>query len=136
MKLFKCFNLFHGQSSNPHIYESPERNTPTGSPTFTVLSNSPENRISRMLGFSTSLTPDGLPDFTQMFRQPKTPMQSRITSPKKVIIVNPDSTRCLGEQRQIKTTCTTTPSMQLLRERLSTLSGPETPRLSSSTITM
>ncbi|ACD93160.1 AC4 [Sida yellow leaf curl virus] len=131
MKLFRCFNPFHGQSLNPHTYESPERSTPTASLIFTVLSNSPASPTSRMLDFSTSLTPDGLPDFTPIFRQPKTPTPSRITSPKRVIIVNPDSTRCLGEQRGIKTTYTITPSMQLLRERLLTLSKPETPRLSS-----
>ncbi|QMV80672.1 AC4 [Tomato yellow net virus] len=84
-----------------------------------------------MLDFSTSLTPEGLPVFTQMFRQPKTPTPSRIISPKRVIIVNPDSTRCLAEQRQIKTTSTTTPSMHLLSERLLTLSGQETQRRSS-----
>ncbi|UNA95272.1 AC4 [Euphorbia severe leaf golden mosaic virus] len=118
MKLFNCFNSSHGQSSNQHTSESPERNTPTDSPTFTASYNSPESLTSRMLDFSTSLTPEGLPVFTQMFRQPKTPTPSRITSPKKVIIVRPDDTKCLGVQRQIKTTSTTTPSMQLVRERL------------------
>nr|QMV80677.1 AC4 [Tomato mosaic severe dwarf virus] len=130
MKLFKCFNPFHGQSSNPHISESPERNIQTGIPISTVSYNSQESRTSRMLDFSTSLTPEGLPVFTQMFRQPKTPTPSRIISPKRVIIVNPDNTRCLGVRRPIKTTSTTTQLMQLVQERLWRLSEQETPRRS------
>ncbi|AAB17964.2 AC4 [Cabbage leaf curl virus] len=121
MKLFRCFKPCRGQSSNPHTSESQERNIQTGSPIYTVSSNYQESRTSRMLDFSTSLTPEGLPIFTQTFRQPKTPMPSRITSPKMVIIVNPGSTRCLGVQRQIKTTSTTTPSMRDVWKRLSQL---------------
>nr|AXU39859.1 AC4 protein [Desmodium leaf distortion virus]AXU39864.1 AC4 protein [Desmodium leaf distortion virus] len=78
-----------------------------------------------MLDFSTSSTQEGLPTFTQMSRLPKTPTPSGITSPKRVIIVNPDNTRCMAEQRQIKTTSTITPSMHLVLQRLLTLSGPE-----------
>ncbi|ARM20163.1 AC4 protein [Jacquemontia yellow vein virus] len=121
MKLFRCFNPYHGQLSNPHTSESPERNMPMGSLTYTASSNYRGSPTSRMLDFSTSLTQEGLPIFTQISRQPKTPTPSRITSPKKVIIVNPDCTRCLGEQSQTKTTSTTTLSMHLVRERLSTL---------------
>nr|ABC74534.1 AL4 [Tomato severe leaf curl virus] len=121
MKLLKCFKICHGQSSNQRTYESPERNTQMDFRTSTVSSNSPGSPTSRMLDFSTSLTPEGLPIFIQTHRQPKTPTPSRITSPKKVIIVNPDNTKCLGVQNQTKTTSTTTPSMQLVLERLSTL---------------
>nr|AFD62669.1 AC4 [Tomato rugose yellow leaf curl virus] len=128
MKLFKCFKPFHGQSSNQHISESQERNILTDIPISIVSSSYPESLTSRMLDFSTLLTPEGLPIFTQMSRQPKTPTPSRITSPKRVIIVNPDNTKCLGEQRQIKTTYTTTPSMQLVLERLFRSLEPETPR--------
>ncbi|QMV80667.1 AC4 [Tomato golden net virus] len=81
-----------------------------------------------MLDFSTLLTQEGLPIFTQMYRQPKTPMPSRITSPRRVIIVNPDNTRCLAELRPTKTTSITTPSMQDLHQRLLQLSGQETRR--------
>ncbi|AFD62680.1 AC4 [Tomato rugose yellow leaf curl virus] len=112
MKLFKCFKPFHGQSSNPHMSESQERNTQTDIPTFIVSSSYPESLTSRMLDFSTLLTPEGLPIFTQMSRQPKTPTPSRITSPKRVIIVNPANIKCLGVQSQIKMTSITTPSMQ------------------------
>nr|QCI56047.1 C4 [Tomato severe leaf curl virus] len=118
MKLFNCFKHYHGQSSNQRTYESPERNTQMDFHTFTASSNYPESPTSRMLDFSTSLTPEGLPIFIQTHRQPKTPTPSRITSPKKVIIVNPDSTKYLGVQNQTKTTSTTTPSMQLVLERL------------------
>nr|AWV91964.1 AC4 protein [Cabbage leaf curl virus] len=121
MNVCRCFNICHGQSSNPHTSESHERNIQTGSHTYTVSSNYQESPTSRMLDFSTSLTPEGLPIFTQTYRQPKTPMPSRITSPKMVIIVNPGNTKCLGVQRQIRTTSTTTPSMQELRKRLSQL---------------
>ncbi|AGI42764.1 AC4 [Abutilon golden mosaic Yucatan virus] len=130
MKLFKCFKPSLGQSSNPHISESHERNIQTGSHTFTVSSSSPASPTSRMLDFSTSLTQEGLPLFTQISRLPKTPTPSRITSPKRVIIVNPDNTRCLAEQRQIRTTFTTTPSMHLVWERLLTLSELEIQRRS------
>nr|QKV49869.1 AC4 protein [Rhynchosia golden mosaic Sinaloa virus] len=119
MKLFSCFSRFHGQSSNPRTYESQERNIQTGSHTYTVSSNFQESLTSRMLDFSTSVTPEGLPIFTQTFRQPKTPMPSRITSPKMVIIVNPGNTKCLGVQRQIRTTSTITQLMQQVRKRLS-----------------
>ncbi|QDJ95900.1 AC4 protein [Cucumber chlorotic leaf virus] len=122
MKLFRCFSIFTGQSSNQRISESHERNIPTDSHTYTVSSNYQTNLTSRMLDFSTLLTQEGLPVFTQTYRQPKTPMPSRTTSPKRVIIVNPDSTKCLGVQRPTKTTSTATPSMQEVRERLSTLS--------------
>nr|AGD98905.1 Rep [Tomato rugose yellow leaf curl virus] len=37
MKLFNCFNPFHGQSSNPHTFESQERNTLTDIPISIVL---------------------------------------------------------------------------------------------------
>ncbi|AEF12624.1 AC4 protein [Chenopodium leaf curl virus] len=121
MKLFSCFNPCLGQSSNLHTSESQERNTQMGSLIYTVSSNSPVSPTSRMLDFSTSLTPEGLPDFTRTSKALKTPTPSRITSPRKVIIVNPDNTKCLGVQRRIKTTCITTLLMQLLRERLSTL---------------
>ncbi|UFT26573.1 AC4 protein [Desmodium yellow spot virus] len=135
MKLFKCFKPYHGQSSNQPTFESQERNTQTDSHTFTVSSNSPASRTSRMLDFSTSLTPEGLPIFTQMSKLPKTPTPSRITSPKRVIIVNPDNTKCLGEQNQTKTMSTTTPSMQLVLERLLTLSKLEIQDRSSSATT-
>nr|ABA26613.1 AC4 [Cabbage leaf curl Jamaica virus] len=121
MKLFRCFKPCHGQSSNPHTSESQERSIQTVPPTYTVSSSFQESPTSRMLDYLTSLTPEGLPIFTQTFRQPKTPMPSRITSPKMVIIVNPGNTRCLGEQRQIKTTSTTTPSMRDVWKRLSQL---------------
>nr|QKV49864.1 AC4 protein [Rhynchosia golden mosaic Sinaloa virus] len=121
MKLFSCFSRYNGQSSNPHTYVSQERNIPMGSLTYTVSSNSQASLTSRMQDFSTSLTPEGLPIFTQTFRQPKTPMPSRITSPKMVIIVNPGNTKCLGVQRQIKTTSTITQLMQQVRQRLSPL---------------
>nr|AGD98908.1 AC4 [Tomato rugose yellow leaf curl virus] len=78
-----------------------------------------------MLDFSTLLTPEGLPIFTQMSRQPKTPTPSRITSPKRVIFVNPDNTRYVGEQRPIKTMFTTTPSMPEELQRLFRLLEPE-----------
>nr|WKW49324.1 AC4 protein [Euphorbia severe leaf golden mosaic virus] len=117
MKLFNCFYPPHGQSSYQHTLESPERNTTTDSTTFTASYYSPESLTLRMLDFTTSLTPEGLPVFTQMFRQPKTPTPSRVTSPKKMIIVRPDDTKCLRVQRQIKTPSTTTTSMQLVRER-------------------
>ncbi|QHB15495.1 AC4 [Papaya begomovirus 2] len=118
MKLFRCFSSFSGQSSSPRTSESQERNMPMGSLTYTASSNSPENLTSRMLDFSTLLTPEGLPVFTQTSRLPKTPTPSRITSPKRVIIVNPDNIKCLGEQSPAKTTCTTTPLMHQVRERL------------------
>nr|UFT26559.1 AC4 protein [Bean leaf crumple virus] len=130
MKLFKCFNICHGQSSNPHTLGSPERNIPTDSHTYTALFSYPVSPTSRMLDFSTSLTPDGLPVFTQTFKQPKTPMPSRITSPKRVIIVNPGNTRCLGVPKEIKMTSIETPSMQEVRERLSILSRSEIQRRS------
>ncbi|ART33329.1 AC4 [Bean leaf crumple virus] len=130
MKLFKCFNICPGRSSNPRTSESPERNIPTGSRTYTALYNYPVSPTSRMLDFSTLLTPDGLPVFTQTFRQPKTPMPSRITSPKRVIIVNPGNIKCLGVPNQIKKSSIITPSMQEVRERLSTLSRSEIQRRS------
>ncbi|AGC54795.1 hypothetical protein [Melon chlorotic leaf curl virus] len=121
MKFFKCFKVSHGRSSNRRISVSPERNIQMDSRTYTASFNFQASPTSRMLDFSTLLTPEGLPDFTRTFKLPKTPMPSRITSPKKVIIVNPGSTRCLGVQSPIKTTFITTPSMQQVRERLSTL---------------
>ncbi|UFT26552.1 AC4 protein [Macroptilium mottle virus] len=121
MKLFKCFNVCHGQSSDPHTSESPERNIQTDSHIYTVSSNYQESPTSRMQDFSTSLTPEGLPIFTRTFRQPRTPTPSETTSPKTVIIVNPDNTKCLGEQKRIKTTSTITPLMHLIRQRLLTL---------------
>nr|QLL27021.1 AC4 [Cucurbit leaf crumple virus] len=121
MKLFRCFSILTGQSSNRRISESHERNIPTGSRTYTASFNYPVSLTSRMLDFSTLLTPEGLPVFTQMFRQPKTPTPSRITSPKKVIIVSPGNTRSLGVQNLARTTSITTPSTQEVRERLSTL---------------
>nr|ALC76568.1 AC4 protein [Rhynchosia golden mosaic Yucatan virus] len=121
MNVCRCFNICHGQSSNPHTSGSQERNIQTGSHTYTASSNFQESPTSRMLDFSTSLTPEGLPIFTQTFRQPKTPMPSRTTSPKMVIIVNPGNTKCLGVQRPIKTTYITTPSMQEVKKRLSQL---------------
>nr|AFD62687.1 AC4 [Tomato rugose yellow leaf curl virus] len=130
MKLFKCFKPFHGQSSSQHMSESQERNTPTDIPISIVSSSYPESRTSRMLDFSTLLTPEGLPIFTQMSRQPKTPTPSRITSPKRVIFVNPDNTGYLGAQRPIKTTFTTTPSMPEELQRLLRLLEPEIPRRS------
>ncbi|QCG75876.1 C4 protein [Tomato twisted leaf virus] len=130
MRLLRCFKHSHGQSSNQPTSESQERNTPTVSHISTVSSSSPASQTSRMLGFSTLLTPEGLPLFTQMSRQPKTPMPSRTTSPRRVIIVNPDNTKCLAEQSQIKTTCITTPSMHLVWEKLSTLSVQEIQRRS------
>nr|AOT83446.1 AC4 [Wissadula yellow mosaic virus] len=130
MKLFRCFMPSNGQSSNQHISESQERNIQTDSHIFTVSSSYPESRISRMLDFSTSLTQEGLPVFTQMYRQPKTPTPSRITSPKKVIIVNPDSTKCLGEQTQPKTTSFATPSMHQVWAKLLKLSKSEIQRRS------
>ncbi|AGK90273.1 AC4 protein [Capraria yellow spot Yucatan virus] len=108
MKLFRCFNLCTGQSSSPYTYESQERNIQTGSPIYTVSSNSPASPTSRMLDFSTLLTPEGLPVFTQISKLPKTPTPSEITSPKRVIIVNPGSIRCLGVPKPIRTTSTTT----------------------------
>ncbi|QCB65755.1 AC4 protein [Tomato chlorotic leaf curl virus] len=136
MKLFRCFKPFHGQSSSQPISGSPERITQTETPISTALFNSPGSPTSRMLDFSTLLTPDGQPLFTQIFRQPKTPMPSRITSPKRVTIVNPDSTRFLGEPKPIRTMSITTPSMQEVFQRLLTLSKPEIQNhTSSNTIT-
>nr|ABB70088.1 AC4 [Squash leaf curl virus] len=120
-KFLRCFCISRGRSSNRITLESPERNIPTGLRTYTASFNYLENRTSRMLDFSTSLTPDGLPDFTQTFRLPKTPTPSRTTSPKKVIIVNPGSIKCLGVQSQTKTTYIIMPLMQVVREKLSTL---------------
>ncbi|AAD22943.1 AC4 [Bean calico mosaic virus] len=108
MKLFACFKNCHGQSSNQHISESPERNIQMDSLIYTVSFNSQASPTSRMLDFSTLLTQEGLPIFTQTFRQPRTPTQSRTTSPKKVIIVNPGNIRCLAQQNQTRTTYTTT----------------------------
>nr|ACB32240.1 AL4 [Gene silencing vector pJRTCLCrVA.008]ACB32245.1 AL4 [Gene silencing vector pJRTCLCrVA.009] len=125
MKLFKCFKPYHGQSSNQHIFELPERSTRTDSHTFTVSSNSLESPTSRIRDFSTLLTPEGRPIFTQTYKQPKTPTPSRITSPKTAIVVNPDSSKCLGVQRRIKTTSIITPSMHLVWRKLLQLSGPE-----------
>nr|ABB76204.1 AC4 [Squash mild leaf curl virus] len=121
MKLFRCLSICNGRSSNQHISESHERNIPTGSRTYTASYSYPVRLTSRMLDFSTLLTPEGLPVFTRTFRQPKTPTPSRITSPKKVIIVSPGNIKCLGVQNLAKTTYITTPSMQEVRERLSTL---------------
>ncbi|UWJ07344.1 AC4 protein [Begomovirus paulistiensis] len=121
MLFFRCFKISNGQSSDQHTSELPERNTPMADHIYTVSSNFPGNRTSRMLDFSTSLTPEGLPLFTQMSRQPKTPTPSRTTSPKRVTIVNPDGTRCLGEQREIKTMSTTTQLMHQLQQKLWTL---------------
>nr|AIQ86092.1 AC4 [Squash leaf curl virus] len=120
-KFLRCFCISRGQSSNRITLESPERNIPTGLRTYTASFNYLENPTSRMLDFSTSLTPDGLPDFTRTFRLPKTPTPSRTTSPKKVIIVNPGNIKCLGVQSRTKTTYITTPSMQVVREKLSQL---------------
>nr|AIQ86487.1 AC4 [Squash leaf curl virus] len=121
-KFLRCFCISRGQSSNRITLESPERNIPTGLRTYTASFNYLENPTSRMLEyFSTSLTPDGLPDFTRTFRLPKTPTPSRTTSPKKVIIVNPGNIKCLGVQSRTKTTYITTPSMQVVREKLSKL---------------
>nr|WFQ89700.1 MAG: AC4 protein [Squash leaf curl virus] len=120
-KFLRCFCISRGQSSNRITLESPERNIPTGLRTYTASFNYLENPTSRMLDFSTSLTPDGLPDFTRTFRLPRTPTPSRTTSPKKVIIVNPGNIKCLGVQSRTKTTYITTPSMQVVREKLSTL---------------
>ncbi|AGI42769.1 AC4 protein [Vigna yellow mosaic virus] len=108
MMLFRCFRVSRGQSSNRHTYEFPERNMQMDSHISTVSFNYPVSPASRMLDFSTSLTPEGLPVFTQTFKQPKIQMQSRITSPKRVIIVNPGSTKCLGQQNRTKTTSTIT----------------------------
>nr|AIQ86522.1 AC4 [Squash leaf curl virus]AIQ86527.1 AC4 [Squash leaf curl virus]AIQ86531.1 AC4 [Squash leaf curl virus] len=121
-KFLRCFCISRGQSSNRITLESPERNIPTGLRTYTASFNYLENPTSRMLDyFSSSLTPDGLPDFTRTFRLPKTPTPSRTTSPKKVIIVNPGNIKCLGVQSRTKTTYITTPSMQVVREKLSKL---------------
>nr|AIQ85906.1 AC4 [Squash leaf curl virus] len=120
-KFLRCFCISRGQSSNRITLESPQRNIPTGLRTYTASFNYLVNPTSRMLDFSTSLTPDGLPDFTRTFRLPKTPTPSRTTSPKKVIIVNPGNIKCLGVQSRTKTTYITTPSMQLVREKLSKL---------------
>nr|WFQ89675.1 MAG: AC4 protein [Squash leaf curl virus]WFQ89720.1 MAG: AC4 protein [Squash leaf curl virus]WFQ89725.1 MAG: AC4 protein [Squash leaf curl virus] len=120
-KFLRCFCISRGQSSNRITLESPERNIPTGLRTYTASFNYLENPTSRILDFSTSLTPDGLPDFTRTFRLPRTPTPSRTTSPKKVIIVNPGNIKCLGVQSRTKTTYITTPSMQVVREKLSTL---------------
>nr|AGI96972.1 AC4 [Squash leaf curl virus]AIQ86463.1 AC4 [Squash leaf curl virus]AIQ86483.1 AC4 [Squash leaf curl virus] len=120
-KFLRCFCISRGQSSNRITLESPERNIPTGLRTYTASFNYLENPTSRMLDFSTSLTPDGLPDFTRTFRLPKTPTPSRTTSPKKVIIVNPGNIKCLGVQSRPKTTYFPTPSMQVVREKLSKL---------------
>nr|AIQ86025.1 AC4 [Squash leaf curl virus] len=120
-KFLRCFCISRGQSSDRITLESPERNIPTGLRTYTASFNYLENPTSRMLDFSTSLTPDGLPDFTRTFRLPKTPTPSRTTSPKKVIIVNPGNIKCLGVQSRTKTTYITTPSMQVVREKLSKL---------------
>nr|AIQ86050.1 AC4 [Squash leaf curl virus] len=120
-KFLRCFCISRGQSSNRITLESPERNIPTGLRTYTASFNYLENPTSRMLDFSTSLTPGGLPDFTRTFRLPKTPTPSRTTSPKKVIIVNPGNIKCLGVQSRTKTTYITTPSMQVVREKLSKL---------------
>nr|AFQ00055.1 AC4 [Squash leaf curl virus] len=120
-KFLRCFCISRGQSSNRITLESPERNIPTGLRTYTASFNYLENPTSRMLDFSTSLTPDGLPDFTRTFSLPKTPTPSRTTSPKKVIIVNPGNIKCLGVQSRTKTTYITTPSMQVVREKLSKL---------------
>nr|AIQ85936.1 AC4 [Squash leaf curl virus] len=120
-KFLRCFCISRGQSSNRITLESPERNIPTGLRTYTASFNYLENPTSGMLDFSTSLTPDGLPDFTRTFRLPKTPTPSRTTSPKKVIIVNPGNIKCLGVQSRTKTTYITTPSMQVVREKLSKL---------------
>nr|AIQ86413.1 AC4 [Squash leaf curl virus] len=120
-KFLRCFCISRGQSSNRITLESPERNIPTGLRTYTASFNYLENPTSRMLDFSTSLTPDGLPDFTRTFRLPKTPTPSRTTSPKKVIIVNPGNIKCLGVQSRTKTTYITTPLMQVVREKLSKL---------------
>nr|AIQ86424.1 AC4 [Squash leaf curl virus] len=120
-KFLRCFCISRGQSSNRITLESPERNIPTGLRTYTASFNYLGNPTSRMLDFSTSLTPDGLPDFTRTFRLPKTPTPSRTTSPKKVIIVNPGNIKCLGVQSRTKTTYIITPSMQVVREKLSKL---------------
>nr|WFQ89680.1 MAG: AC4 protein [Squash leaf curl virus] len=117
-KFLRCLCISRGQSSNRITLESPERNIPTGLRTYTASFNYLENPTSRMLDFSTSLTPDGLPDFTRSFRLPRTPTPSRTTSPKKVIIVNPGNIKCLGVQSRTKTTYITTPSMQVVREKL------------------
>nr|AMY16489.1 AC4 protein [Euphorbia mosaic virus] len=121
MRFFRCLNICLGQSSNRRISESQERNIAMGSRTYTASYNYLASPTSRMLDFSTYLTPDGQPVFTRIFKEPKTPTPSRITSPRTAIIVNPGNIRCLGVQSPIKTTYTTTPSMQQVRERLSTL---------------
>nr|ARV90221.1 AC4 protein [Euphorbia yellow mosaic virus] len=120
MKFCSCFGTCHGLSSSRRTSESLESSTPMGSPISTVLFNSPASPTSRMLDFSTSLTPDGLPNFTQMRKRPRTLTPSKITSPKRVIVVNPANIRCLGVPSPIKMTSTTTLSMQQLQERLST----------------
>nr|ASF23360.1 aC4 [Tomato mild yellow leaf curl Aragua virus] len=121
MNFFKFFKTCLGQSSNRRTSESLERNIAMVPRTYTASSNYLASPTSRMLDFSTSLTPDGLPVFTRTFRLPRTPTPSRITSPKKVIIVSPGNIKCLGVQNQIKTMSIITPSMQEVRERLSTL---------------
>ncbi|AGV02079.1 putative AC4 [Cotton chlorotic spot virus] len=121
MKFFKCFKIYSGESSNRHTSGWPERNTVTETHISTVLSNYQESQTSRMLGFSTLLTPEGLPVFTQTYNRPKTPMPSKITSPKEVIFVNPDNTNHMGVPRPIKMTSTETLSIRELRRRLLTL---------------
>ncbi|AFM38722.1 AC4 protein [Jacquemontia mosaic Yucatan virus] len=109
---WNCFRICHGQSSVQHTSESPERYTLTETPISTSSFNFLENQTSRMNDFSTYLTHQGLPLSTLISKQPKTPTPSRITSPKRVIIVNPDNTRCLGQQEQTRRTYTTTPFTQ------------------------
>ncbi|CBA13350.1 AC4 protein [Abutilon Brazil virus] len=132
MKLFKCFKPFHGQSSNLPISESHVRNTPMETPIYTVSYNYQGSPTSRMQDFSTLLTPDGQPVFTQTCKLPKTPLPSGTTSPKMVTIVNPDNTKCLGVPRPTRTMSSTTPSMQEVFQRLLKLSEPEIQSHSSS----
>nr|AIQ86123.1 AC4 [Squash leaf curl virus] len=120
-KFLRSFCISRGQSANRVTLESPERNIPTGLRTYTGSFNYRENPTSRMLDFSTSLTRGGLPDFTRTLRLQKKPTPSRTTSPKKVIIVNPGNIKCLGVHSRTKTTYITTPSMQVVREKLSKL---------------
>ncbi|ADM64622.2 cell cycle regulator [Spinach severe curly top virus] len=118
MKYFNCFKTFHGQSSNQHTLESPQRDMQMEHHISTVSYNYPESPTSRTADFSTLLTPGGVPITILMSKQPRTPMQSTITSPKKVIIVNPDNTRSLAVQKPIKTTSTTTQLTQEVSKRL------------------
>nr|AYP31133.1 AC4 [Squash leaf curl virus] len=120
-KFLRCFCIFQRGISLRGSPESPRRNFSEGPAIYTASFNFLENPTSRVVDFLAFPPPDGLPDFHRTFRLPKAPKPSRTTSPKKVIIGNPGNIKCLGVQSRTKTTYITTPSMQVVREKLSKL---------------